>query len=76
MNIEYKNCAGSYPIFFESVKHKIVTVACDINTKPYADNLFKMLEEMDEEGYKRALLKFTEMKNATKEELLKALYTI
>ncbi|MBR6736869.1 MAG: sn-glycerol-1-phosphate dehydrogenase [Clostridia bacterium] len=39
MNVEYKVSGSLYPKFFESVKSKLVTIACDKNTKPFADDI-------------------------------------
>ena len=44
MNIEYKNQAGTYPIFLDSIKNKTVTVACDKNTKPFALDIISKIE--------------------------------
>ena len=43
MNVEYKNKKGTYPIFLESVKNKTLTIACDKNTKPFADEIKTLL---------------------------------
>ena len=48
INVEYKKEGVSYPIFFESVKGKTVTVFCDVNTAVYAKNLIVELEKFAE----------------------------
>lgn len=48
INVEYKKDGVSYPIFFESVKGKVVTVFCDVNTAPFAKDLIVELEKFAE----------------------------
>lgn len=43
MNVEYKSNLGTYPIFLESIKGKTVTVACDANTRRYADEIITLI---------------------------------
>lgn len=46
INVEYKNKNGEFPIFLEKVKDKIVAVMFDINTKPFAENIIKYLNNV------------------------------
>ena len=45
MNIEYKNSVGDYPEFFKRVKGKTIALLYDINTRPYAEEVKKKLQE-------------------------------
>ena len=47
-NIEYKQSGVSFPIFFDRIKGKIVTVFCDVNTAIYAKNIVKEIEKYAE----------------------------
>lgn len=44
VNIEYKKENLGFPIFFESIKGKTVTVFCDVNTAIYAKNILNQIK--------------------------------
>ena len=43
INVEYKNEQGKFPVFLQKVKDKKVAVMFDVNTKPFAKNIIKDL---------------------------------
>ncbi len=44
INIEYKNINGEYPVFFEKNANKKICVACDANTRKFAEPLAEKLK--------------------------------
>lgn len=55
VNIENKKSGVSFPIFFNKIKDKTVTVFCDVNTAPYAK---KLLSEIENYASKTVYLEF------------------
>lgn len=46
INVEYKNTQGEYPIFFEKIQGKSVSVLYDVNTAPYALALIEKIQTL------------------------------
>ena len=44
INIEYKNKDGNYPVFFGKIANKKICVACDKNTRKFAEPMIEKLK--------------------------------
>ena len=81
INFEYNIIAligiGMYPaVDIKGIENKLQKFYMDEDSITVVKDLLKALEEMDEEGYKKSVSVLKRIKINSKEELIKALYSI
>ena len=55
LKVEYKNNEGKFPEFLNKMAGKIVSVVCDVNTRPFAD---KIISDLKDNGASISLIFF------------------